>query len=260
MEQTLPNNVISLMKSLDFTGTVHEYYCLLYMIECIINKENPYIENRELASVVKRWENAGWITMKNDIIISMHEGFIDRAFKIIKEFGKSYIIEKSFHHSYVLVEGPDGSGKTSLMIELWKDRDLSQFYIYDRGIISDVVYSEKFDRESYKGIDIDTYIDYHRQKTLHLPNIKIVLCQADADVLYERCLSKNDPIIAGKKKEDIIEELRVDSFRFTDETQFYCDKYCIPYIIIDTTKDTLEHSVAKVKSFILGREINYESI
>lgn len=252
MEQTLPENVISLMKSLDFIGTYCEYECLSYFINCIIDKENPYIEHPLLTAIVKRWENIGWITLENDIVVSMHEGFIDRAFKIIKEFGKSYIIEKSFHHSYVLVEGPDCSGKTSLMTELWKDKDLSQFYIYDRWIISDEVYAKKFKRKFYKNVDIDTYLSYHKQRTSSLPNLKIIHCTADAYTLADRCILKNDPLVEGKTYETIVKELASDRLNFDYCIHRFCEDYNIQLLEIDTSEKPLEDCVKLAKQFILG--------
>lgn len=258
----LTEQVKQLMIQCGLDGIKDELRLLPYMMSQLLDNRCPSNINRIERRLLSKWKSFGWITeldsYNNVFIIS--ESFLDRIYKILKLAYCNNVIEKDNYHSYILFEGPDGSGKSSIISYLQKDLDLKGYCILDRDVISDEVYSDKFNREAYRGTNIDIYLTYHKQRVAHLPHIKIIHCTASTYTLQKRCIEKTDDLTIEKDLGQIYDELDNDKRLFNYYLKLYCRSYKIPYITIDTTKDTLEQSVNKAKLFILGEETKHDSV
>lgn len=249
----LTEEVMSLMKSLDFEGTVRELRLMPYLMVKLLDNRYPSNISSEERKILIDWKTKSWIiedVLNESFVIT--ENLLDRIYKVLKVGYCSDVLEYTNHNHYVIFEGCDGSGKTSIMKGLWNDIDLHKYHISDRSFISDFIYAKKFNRNKIHNIDVKVYYDYHLQRVLSLPDLKIVVCIADKSVLYDRCIKKDDPIIQDKERDLAESELSSDNDLFKNYTIMLCKKYDIPIKVIDTTNETLKESILKVKNFILG--------
>jgi len=150
----------------------------------------------------------------------------------------------------IILEGPDGSGKTTLA------NILRQKYpaldIADRSFISDRVYIQKFERTEYLGVDSKTYLSYWEQFHKNNLNVKVVLCIADEKVLYERCLAKNDPIVKDMSKDLAKLALIADMNLFINWSHEVCTRLNMPLLIVHTDKD-IKDTLKEIEDFINDR-------
>lgn len=248
----LTEEVVSLMKSLDFEGTKDELRLMPYLMVKLLDNETLKNISQQERELLFDWKSRGWVlehSRSSDKFI-VTEDFLDRVYKILKVGYCSDVLEYTKHDWHIIFEGCDGSGKTSIMRNLWDDRDLHNYHISDRSFISDKVYASKFGRKEVKGIPTELYVNYNEIKTSKLAGLKYVLCYGDPKILAERCIEKDDPIIKNKSDGQLIAEITQDIDSFCNETREFCSKYGIPLLEVDTTKEDLNTSTKKVKKFL----------
>lgn len=153
----------------------------------------------------------------------------------------------------IIIDGPDGAGKTTLVKKLkeyynidsvrftYKDPKNFNFYntflekvdcIYDRNFLSELVYPKIFGRTCQLD-ELDTQLLLNKCKQL---NIKIFILITDTEELLNRILTR------GGEHQNIIDN--IDWLR----TEFINlgNKYNIE--IIDTSKITFEEIIRKVEN------------
>lgn len=84
-------------------------------------------------------------------------------------------------HYQVIFEGPDRVGKTTLK-EYFEKLTNFKYVTIDRGLLTGMVYTEKFDRDPV------TY-DFEQYK-----NVIIVLLGADPKEVYRRCIATKEEV------------------------------------------------------------------
>ena len=84
-------------------------------------------------------------------------------------------------HYQVVFEGPDRVGKTTLK-EYFEKITNFRYVTIDRGLLTGMVYTEKFDRPPV------TY-DFEQYE-----NVIVVLLTADPKEIYRRCIATGEPV------------------------------------------------------------------
>lgn len=148
----------------------------------------------------------------------------------------------------LIVEGPDGSGKSTL-IDLMRPQ-YPEIEFADRAFISDRVYAYKFDRDTYLGVDICTYLSYWEQVHANNLDTRIILCLADADDLAKRAVQKDEEFCRNRTFEQVKQFLQKDMDEFEFWTRHIVERYKFPLMVLNTSKYDIEHCIQRIKEFI----------
>lgn len=236
-----------------FEGTVRELRLMPYLLTCLADNRLP---DYDKMSKEERAILFDWVTKRMVVSCNEQDGFIvteklyDRMNAIVKLGYCNDVIEPTTVDKTIIFEGCDASGKSSIMTKLWNDLDMHKHHIFDRSFLSDFVYARKFHREYHKGVSINNYYHYWADYYANNKKLKVILCTADIDTLYKRCVEKQDELIQNKSEVIAKQELYDDSQSFKLTVETFCEVRNIPLLSLDTTNDSLENSYMKAKQFI----------
>lgn len=151
----------------------------------------------------------------------------------------------------IILEGPDGSGKSTIHKELKKlypDLD-----IVDRSFVSDIVYAKKFNRTEYMGVPIQTYVDYWLYWHAANTNSCIVLFTATPETLATRALEKDEDFCRNRDFKQICEYLEKDDEAFKEVLQKVYKCFGFDFISIDTSSYDKEKTLDYIRNYIDGK-------
>ena len=151
----------------------------------------------------------------------------------------------------IILEGPDGSGKSTIHKELKKlypDLD-----IVDRSFVSDIVYAKKFNRTEYMGVPIQTYVDYWLYWHLANTNSCIVLFTATPETLAARALAKDEAFCRNRDFKQICEYLEKDDAAFKEVLQEVHKCFGFDFILVDTSSCDKEKTLDYIRDYIDGK-------
>ena len=109
----------------------------------------------------------------------------------ILDFVKTDLVMKSKTISHIILEGTDGVGKTTMLVNLLKHYNY-RYIVYDRGELSNMFYAHKYGR---------TFVSLQR----NLPFLHVVLT-CDKDELTKHIISRQS--LKGINNYELIEELK----------------------------------------------------
>ena len=131
----------------------------------------------------------------------------------------------------IIFEGVDRTGKTTLK-EAFNKATKFKYLVFDRGIVSYVVYNKIYERRNY--IPATKFFD-------NLHNSIVVLVEASKTILVNRMKNTNHPMIHDIEKEMLL-------FR---KTVKILGRYRIPYIILKNNIDEdVNHCINQLKKRI----------
>lgn len=138
----------------------------------------------------------------------------------------------------IIFEGVDKTGKSTLLKEVLK-RTNYKHIVYDRGPVSQIIYSYLFDR------DLDSSIYYVTSTLRNLKNL-IVLCVADCDIIEQRLKDAN---------EELPEQLKDIK---TVQKMFEAESYILGFNVlrVDTTSASIDECVEMILNKIKEIEEN----
>jgi len=138
----------------------------------------------------------------------------------------------------IIFEGVDKTGKSTLLKEVLK-RTNYKHIVYDRGPVSQIVYSYLFDR------DLDSSIYYVTSTLRNLKNL-IVLCVADCDIIEQRLKDANEEL------PDQLKDIK------TVQKMFEAESYILGFNVlrVDTTNASVNECVEMILNKIKEIEEN----
>jgi len=138
----------------------------------------------------------------------------------------------------IIFEGVDKTGKSTLLKEVLK-RTNYKHIVYDRGPVSQIVYSYLFDR------DLDSSIYYVTSTLRNLKNL-IVLCVADCDIIEQRLKDVNEEL------PDQLKDIK------TVQKMFEAESYILGFNVlrVDTTNASVDECIDMILNKIKEIEEN----
>lgn len=147
----------------------------------------------------------------------------------------------------IMLEGCDKTGKSTLhklLKEEYPDID-----IVDRSILSDIVFNKLFNRSTYMGVPVDIYENYwlyfHKENT----DSRVILFLTDTNILVERSKKFNEPFCKNRTDEQLFNYIDNEQKEFVRSLAKY-RQWFTGMLYVDTTKDTIEETLKKIKAFI----------
>lgn len=147
----------------------------------------------------------------------------------------------------LILEGCDCSGKSTIaniLRERYPNLDIA-----DRSFISDRVYAQKFNRQIYLGVPINTYLDYWEQWHKNNMDIRVVLFTAKASTLAERAFDKDESFCRNRTFEETEKYLQIDNHAFISAANFVCSRLDVPLLSINTD-NSIENTLERIEAFI----------
>lgn len=142
----------------------------------------------------------------------------------------------------------DKSGKST--IHKLCRQEFPDIEFADRAFISDRVYAYLFDRDTYLGVDISTYLSYWEQVHANTLDTRIILFEANLDDLVKRSISANEPFCRNRTPEQIKEYLDKHKQEFEFWTMHITNRYKMPLLHLNTSKYSIEQCINRIREFI----------
>ena len=147
----------------------------------------------------------------------------------------------------LILEGPDCSGKTTIANILRKR--YPNLEIVDRFFISDRVYAQKFNRDTYLGVPIVTYLEYWEQWHKNNMDVRIILCTAKNSTLAKRAIEKGESFCRNRTFEEVENYLATDNYAFISASNYVCERLDIPLLTVNTDND-IKFTLEKIEGFL----------
>lgn len=148
----------------------------------------------------------------------------------------------------IILEGCDKSGKSTLA-ELCR-KEFPDIEFADRSFISDRVYAYLFDRDTYLGVDITTYLSYWEQVHKNNLDTRIILCEADIDDLVQRSIAASEPFCRNRTPEQVAQYLDKHKQEFHFWTMHVTETRKFPRMRLNTSKYSIEQCMERIREFI----------
>lgn len=147
----------------------------------------------------------------------------------------------------LVLEGADCSGKSTIA-NILRQR-YPKLDIADRSFISDRVYAQKFNRQTYLGVPIVTYLDYWEQWHKNNLDVRVILFTAKASLLASRAIEKQEQFCRNRSPKDVENYLSIDNQAFISTANYVCERLQMPLLMINTN-NTIENTLERIEAFI----------